>query len=135
MKKIIAIVIGILAVLVAKADYTTLSFKTVGGQTHHLDLKGLVISFSQENLTASDQKASITLPLAQVETMEFTDIASIGDDTMVNGDKMNEETTVYAVGGMLMGTYPSFAEAMRDLPAGVYILKYADGTTLKIVRE
>lgn len=135
MKKLVIIVIGILVVLVAKADYTTLSFKTVDGQSYHFDIKGLDISFSQEYLTASNPEISFALPLAQIESMEFTNIASIGTDAMINNNKINEETIVFTVSGMAMGIFPSFEDAMQRIPAGVYILKYADGTTIKIVKE
>lgn len=135
MKQIITIVIAFMASLIANANYTSLSFRTVGGETHHLEITGLEISFAQENLIASNLITSITIPLAQLEYMEFSDNSSLGAVNTISTDKLNEKTTVYALNGVKVGTFASFSEAMNNITNGIFLFKYPDGTTLKIVKN
>ncbi|MDE5922308.1 MAG: hypothetical protein K2G79_02320, partial [Muribaculum sp.] len=95
MKQIITIVVALMVTLIANANYTTLSFSTVGGETHYLEITGLQITFTQENLTASNINTSINIPLAQLEYMEFSDDSSLAAVNTVSTDRMNERTTVY----------------------------------------
>lgn len=132
MKQIITCMIALSAAFAANAEYLTLSFKTSGGESHSIGIQGLEVKFSEETLTAFNPMTTITLPLAQVESMEFTDAASV---STVNGDWMKEQTTVFDLSGRQLGSFRSFSEAMSQLPVGIYLFRYADGTTLKIVKE
>lgn len=132
MKQIITCAIVVAAAFSANADFSALTFKTTGGTDHSIEITGLEVTFAEETLTATNSKTTISLPLAQVESMEFTDASSV--DTICC-DRLTEETTVYDLDGSIAGTFASFSEAMTMLPAGVYIFRYADGTTLKIAKK
>lgn len=133
MKQIITFLIAVVATLVARADYSTLSFRTEGGATHYLAITGLEISFTQENLTASNRETSISLPLAQIESMAFSDLAA--GVNAIDSDKMNGAVSVYSLSGTSLGAYSSFPEALNRVPIGIYLFKYSDGTTLKIAKQ
>lgn len=132
MKQILTFAIAASAALTAAGEYTALTFKTAGGDDHSIALKDLAISFSDENLTAYNRETSISLPLARVESMEFTDGASVD---AVGGDRLMEQTTVFDLAGKRIGCFRSFHEAMSMLPEGIYLFIYTDGTTLKISKK
>ena len=132
MKQIITCAIIVAAAFCANADYSALTFKTKQGTDHSIEITGLEVTFSEETLTAINSKTSISLPLAQVESMEFTDAASVD---AITGDRLKEKTTVYDLNGGPAGTFASFKEAMTKLPAGIFIFRFADGTTLKITKK
>lgn len=135
MKQIITFAVAVLAGLSAHADYSALLFKTVEGVQHSIAIPGLEVRFSDENLTASNTNTSITLPLIQIESMEFVDTSTPGSVDSLTSDRLTEKTTVYDLSGRKVGVYESFSNAMAQISSGMYLFSYADGTTFKIVKE
>lgn len=134
MKQLLTLAIVVVAALAVRADYSYMLFKSTTGDTHSIAVAGLEITFSQDKLTASNSETSISIPLAQVASMEFSNEGSAGVGSIA-ADKGCEPVAIYTLTGVKYGEYASVMEAMQNMSAGVYILKYNDGTSIKISKK
>ena len=110
--------------------YNSLKFTSNSGETYTVAASNLEILVNSENLTFNN--TDLTIPLSSLVSMEFTDD---GDnpaeiDTIISGG--NEVITVYNISGTLVGSFDSYAEALASLSQGVYVIKDANGNSLKI---
>lgn len=135
MKHLLLITFVAMVSFVAKADYSTMTFKTTGGDSHILSVSGLTLAFAQDNLTATNASTTLSLPLAQVESMSFSNDIPDSGINAVNSDKTNEKVTVYDINGVEISASNSVSDVLTNLPKGIYLVRYADGTTLKISKQ
>ena len=110
--------------------YNSLKFTSNSGETYTVAASNLEILVDSEKLTFNN--TDLTIPLSSLVSMEFTDD---GDnpaeiDTVISGG--NEVITVYNISGTPVGSFDSYAEALASLSQGVYVIKDANGNSLKI---
>ena len=118
MTKFIVLLIATTTCNVAMAnDSPTLTFENSDGSQTSIAAPGLIITFSDGQLVGVNGDTTVTLDLNQLRKMYF------GQATGIDGT-----TTIYTLGGVLIGKYPSFAEAKAQLQAGVYIVKTVNKT-------
>ena len=110
--------------------YTMLKFTSNGGETYTIATNNLEILINDGNLTFNN--TDLTLPLASLVSMEFTDY----DDDPSNVNSLsfdhNGIVTVYNVNGILVGSFDSYSEAFNSLGRGVFVFKDTNGNTLKV---
>ena len=110
--------------------YNTLKFTSDSGETYSIATNNLVIHVNGENLTFNN--TDLTIPLSSLVSMEFTDY----DDSPAAIDTVIFEGTgtvaVYNINGTPVGSFDSYADALASLSRGVYVIKDANGNSLKI---
>lgn len=125
MTKFIVLLIAATTCNVAMAnDSPTLTFENSDGSQTSIAAPGLIITFSDGQLVGVNGDTTVTLDLNQLRKMYFGQATGIGSTTAAN----DGTTTIYTLGGVLIGKYPSFAEAKAQLQAGVYIVKTVNKT-------
>ena len=135
MKKIsilfLTLLMTALAPLLAFAGrYSSLRFATNSGETYTVATDNLEILVNGENLTFSN--TDLTIPRSSLVSMEFTDYGdSPAEIDSVTFDG-NGAVTVFSINGASAGTFDSFADALASLSQGVYVIKDANGNSLKI---
>lgn len=115
----------------AFAQYSYMTFTTNSGEKFSAQTEGLVITIDNGNLVAADTESTLTLPLNSLASMEFSETqeGTTGIATAVAADS---GVKAYTVDGISAGSFSSLAEMRDVLPAGFYVIKLADGNTLKI---
>lgn len=116
----------------ASAAYRSMMFQTSGGDRHYLDLTGLSISFSDDTMTAVNTSETLTLPLADMASMEFSETSGV--ETLTEG-RESMAVSVFTTSGTSCGSFPSLSEARQSLDKGIYVIRYSDGSTLKLVKK
>lgn len=130
MKKFYLAGIVVLTAMCAQADYSSLVFKTTDGQTQSVSLAGLDITFDATSMIVKNSDGTVTLPLASLSTMEFSDGSTV---VVENFMADNNPFEVFTTGGVAMGSYESLENAAANLNAGIYVIKFSNGETTKIV--
>lgn len=112
------------------ATFTTMRFVTNDDNEHLISLDGLEITINNGMLTATSGDNVLTLPAADIATMEF----STKQSSAIDLENANYAGTVnvYGVDGRACGTFESAAAASTSLPAGTYIIKAENGQTSKL---
>lgn len=110
------------------AEYNKLVFTTHNGEKLAIGVKGLEISYLDGEMIAIAGNELIIIPLTALESMEFSDSNAV--DSVASVD--NSEVTAYSVNGISLGTFKSRSDALKGLPAGIYILKSKNGVTSKV---
>ena len=135
MKKISILFLTLLMTAVAPSlafagRYSSLKFTSNSGETYTVATNNLEILVNGENLTFSN--TDLTIPLYSLVSMEFTDYGdSPAEIDFITFDG-NGAITVYNINGASAGTFNSYTEALRSLEQGVYVIKDANGNSLKI---
>lgn len=124
---------SVLMSLSSYAAYPSMEFVTTDGASHVIGASGLVITTDGENLSATNtDKDALTLPLASVVSMEFSDKeASVAVITAATGG----EVTAYGIDGVEMGKFKSMQDAVSLLSPGIYLFKDDASQTVKIKVE
>ena len=110
--------------------YSSLMFTSNTGETYTVATNNLEILVNGENLTFSN--TDLTIPLSSLISMEFTDYddnPSAIDEISFDG---NSAIAVYNIDGTSVGSFDSYTDALSSLGQGVYVLKDANGNSLKI---
>ena len=114
--------------LAAAERYCSMKFTSNSGETYIVDTNNLEILVNGENLTFSNTNISLTL--SSFVSMEFTDDDSSAVDAVTFAGK--GAVTVYALDGILIGSFDSYDEALASLSQGLYVIKDVNGNSLKI---
>lgn len=107
-----------------------LTFQTTDNNISSIEAKSLTMSVNDNKLFVSNGNESLEFDLAKLAKMYFT-----GDRTslkLVSIDINGSEVTAYTLDGRDVGKFASVAAAVSSLPVGVYVLRTADNTTLKV---
>lgn len=130
MKK--AIITGILmaAAMTAAAENARFVFVTNRGEHHVMESTGLVITFEEGTLVATNSSQTLSLHVSTLASMGYT-------DEEPNQDSIKEiftgkECAYYSTDGVEQGKFASIAAARKALKPGVYVIK-SNGASLKIV--
>lgn len=114
----------------AHADGSLMVFRTIDGATHSIAAADLDITFADGNMTAANSIQTLTLPLASLATMEFSNLSTVISDLSAAPEG---KVSVTSVGGAACGSFPSVRQAASSLAEGIYIVKYEKGETIKII--
>lgn len=129
MKKVLLMTAMFLALsLSARAEFSYLVFNTMDGTQHSINVQSLSITFADNNLVAQNNESTLSLPLQTVASMSFSNTPSGVADIVAD-----EAVTVFGSDGAEHGSYQSVQHAIDTLPGGVYIIKFNNGCTAKII--
>lgn len=112
----------------ASAEYASMEFKTLSGESRSIGLDNLRITFSNGQLIASNGTENASFNLSDLSSMEFSNFASGMESAIADNDS---ETEVFAIEGVRLGKFASVAAAENALGKGIYIFRFANGKTLK----
>ncbi len=110
------------------AEYTSFTFRTKDGKEQTVSADGLKITFADGKLNAKNENGSLSIELADMKSMAFTDFVS-GLESVENTAEVSG--VYYNTRGVCCGTFETYAEAASTLPAGIYLVRTADGKTIK----
>ncbi|MDE6497355.1 MAG: hypothetical protein K2L21_01705 [Muribaculaceae bacterium] len=113
-----------------KAQNISLVFRSADGTEQAIETSGLEMVFDGGLLRATSATMSLSLPLSDLRSMEFSSIAA-GVDA-VHADNAAGPVDIYDPDGRCIGTAVSVSEAASALPAGIYIIKSSEGNARKI---
>lgn len=115
--------------LAAHASYPYFVFVTTEGIEHGIPSTGLEISFDDDVMTARSGTDIIELSTVAISSMRFSATMS-----GVSAGPASEDCALsaYTLQGVSIGTYSTLAEAIQNLETGIYILRDAKGSTLKL---
>lgn len=130
MNKFYLVGIMLSASLGAGADSASMQFRTADGATHYIAIEDLNITFVDGQMMASAGESSLTLPLASLVSMEFSDVDAGVDEVF---GATAAEVTVYSIDGICRGRFASAEASVAALESGVYVVKCDNGETSKIV--
>lgn len=122
------IIVGIVSITALAIDNSSLMFTLNTGAKHYIDIQGLEITFTGEKMNAVSANGSLELNLSDISTMQFsTDAAGVD---AISRDAQPVE--VYTIAGIEAGSFENLDTAIAALAAGSYVIRYSDGSTLKI---
>lgn len=131
MNRLIVCGAALLMALSVSATYRSMEFKVSDGTSYHVDIEGLIITTSGENLVATNAAGEkLELPLSTVLSMQFAETPSAISEVSAS---VNGPVTVYTTGGAAVGHFLSVQEAWNTLKSGFYLMKDNKGQTIKIV--
>lgn len=113
----------------SQAAYNSIKFTTNQGVEHFIALPDLEIEFNAEKLIAINSANTLELPLADVKSMEFSDSTNTLLEETWND---NESVSVWTLSGTKYCDANSMNEALTKMEKGIYVVKYSDGSTLKV---
>lgn len=134
MKKLIVsglmAVVSVLTSVSFAEGYSTLKFTSASGEVFTVETNNLEISVYGENLAFNN--TDLLIPLSTLETMEFIDHydGPAAVETVVAS--FESTVLVYGIDGKVVASFDSYTEALSSLGKGVYVIKDANGKTLKI---
>lgn len=118
----------------ASADaFKYLQFRLVNSEIRVVAAQNLEISIADGKLVASspDNTEPLTLTLAELASMEFTNVDESGiTDAVVSTDGA---VSAFALDGTAFGRFASLDEAYKSLDPGVYVIQATDGSTFKLM--
>lgn len=135
MKKWFVFMIGAcLSGVTAHADtYPYLTFRQADGTLVSMAASSLTMTFADGKLVATNGSESREMTLANLTSMFFTDTPAA---TGINGAAVTDadgEVEAYSLQGVSVGKFSTLKTLKESLPAGVYIVKAANGKNTKMV--
>ena len=133
MKKVFLFVLGLAGTLMAHADdYPYLTFLDTNGTEQSVVATGLVITFSDGQMNATDNNGKVTtISLSDLKKMYFSSATSAIDSTGTEEEAKDSEVEVFTLAGNSRGKYEDIRQAKTALQKGVYVVKRSN-QTLKI---
>lgn len=131
MKKLLPLAVAVLVSMAAAATLPAyMLFTTTDGTLYSIPAKRLEIRYSEGEMTAAIATETLSLPVDNLVSMEFSDQPSgVESAIMAPGGKIS----VISVGGVSLGTFDSIQEAVNALGAGIYIIETEKGETHKLI--
>lgn len=133
MKKLFTLLLAASLTWTVSAEFISLKFTSLSGESTVLSVDGLSLSVADGNLVVNNADGDYTLPLADLATMEFSNEQPSAGVGAVAASQSEGKTVVYSVDGRLCGAFSGDRNLASVLPAGIYIARQQDGTTSKIV--
>lgn len=131
MKKYLLSAILAISALCGHAEFNRIVFRTLDGGEQSVGITDLNISFSNGEMIATSTGESVKMELTELKSMAFYNASSgIGQITGMTGEGKVE---IYSPVGIRIGNFDSEAAAMNSLPGGVYIVKFENGLTSKML--
>ncbi len=130
--KVLFLTMVCLPFMAAHAEsYAYLTFQKADGTVVSIDVESLEMTLQDGKLTYTNSVGTGTLTLADLAAMYFSasDATAI---TPVVVDSTDGKVEVFSLKGTSYGTFSSVKAVQGSVPAGMYIVKMANGKTLKI---
>lgn len=131
MKKIFILLALIVPFGCFAENYQTLLFQTADGGKIPVPTANLVISVDDGKLFISNTDESMILETSDLMSMEFIEEAlspSITESLYSDASPVK----LYTLDGLFAGEFCCIDSARENLPGGIYIIKLADGGSLKV---
>lgn len=124
------VMVALISTSALAGRYNSLEFTSNTGETYTVATEDLEILVEGDNLSFNN--TDLTIPLTSLVSMEFGDFDI--DTTEVESISVNQEgaVTVYNLNGTSAGTFNSYTEALAALRPGLYVIKDANGNSLKV---
>lgn len=130
--KVLFLTMVCLPFMAAHAEsYAYLTFQKADGMVVSIGVESLEMTLHDGKLTYTNSAGTGTLTLADLAAMYFSasDATAI---TPVVVDSTDGKVEVFSLKGTSYGTFSSVKAVQGSVPAGMYIIKMANGKTLKI---
>ncbi len=130
--KVLFLTMVCLPFMAAHAEgYAYLTFQKADGTVVSIDVESLEMTLQDGKLTYTNSAGTGTLTLADLAAMYFSasDATAI---TPVVVSSTDGKVEVFSLKGTSYGTFSSVKAVQGSVPAGMYIIKMANGKTLKI---
>lgn len=121
-------------------------FTLTDGVQKSIPSDNLEIIFVGGNMVATSGSTVLSLPVTSIATMELTGDYNLNNPGENEGNENPDEARidsigntgigkidVFSIAGNEYGRYESVTEAMETLQDGIYIFRFSDGSTIKIV--
>lgn len=116
---------------IAVTPYKYMEFTTLDDTSIVVESEGLEISVNDGILSLSNTSGTtMDIDASSLVSMQFTNSAEVIDNITVDSDS---KVQVYKLDGTVVGTFTNVSNAIDTLAPGVYILKSAEGQTIKIM--
>lgn len=113
------------------AAYKNLSFATADGGKFAIGAQNLVITVSGDKVTATNGKDdALEFDTSSLSYMEFTDFEDPAKVDRI--EEFSGPATLYTLDGQPAGRFGSLEEARSSLAGGIYVVRLADGSSLKV---
>lgn len=112
----------------ASAEFLSMKYDTNKGESFYSGLSDLEIVFKDGNLIATWDSNSLTLPLEDISSMQFSTEPASVEKILVD-----VKIEVYGLDGVYYGLFENLKKACIELSEGIYIAKTEDGITSKFV--
>lgn len=129
-KKLLLLCVMISSAFAMMADYSALTFTDNTGSKLSVSTANLVITISDGQLKAVGGEGSLEFTLTDLVSMEFTDDPNVAGVSAPGAE--GGAVALYTLDGREAGRFSTIEQAQRQLEDGVYIVKLANGGTLKI---
>ena len=131
MKKLLLLCgVTLLLSLPSFADYNSLEFTLTDGTSHYIKAEGLVINVESGNLSMTNKSnEKLELTLASLSSMQFSEAETTGVASFTGEEG---EVSVFTADGKNAGTFQSLQKAWEALSPGIYVIRNANGQTVKI---
>ncbi|MCH5230649.1 MAG: hypothetical protein J1F43_02510 [Muribaculaceae bacterium] len=146
MKKIFLLSLSLLFFSAIKAEDNSMLFTLTDGVQKSIPSDNLEIIFVDGNMVATSGSTVLSLPVTSIATMELTGDYNSNNPGENEGNENPDEAGIDSIGntgigkidvisiaGNEYGRYESVTEAMETLQDGIYIFRFSDGSTIKIV--
>lgn len=128
MKKLFTSCIIVLSAL-CSWGYSSMAFYGIDGSYQYVAVEGLEISIDNDELVATNNTQTLRLAVGKLARMEFSEHTTLIDDVVAPG-----AVEVFTLDGLSLGTKASVAAAIAELEAGIYVVRDANGKTIKILK-
>ena len=134
MKKfLICLLAGFATLTASAASYSYLQFTDKAGNSEYVSTEGLTIIVDGSNLTVTNSAGSeFKFDANELVSMKFTN-SNAGSNGIKSIKFENGEVEAYSIDGSYAGKFGDVNDARGSLPNGVYVLKNAQGESIKIV--
>ena len=139
MKKIILSLLVVFATTAMWADTALFVHQKSGGQVEFACSEKPVVTYSDGYLVVTEQTASLSFPLSDVEKFTFGEVDDQVTRITAPVDMVAQPTFIYTIGGILVRTYQpgdnnTTSASLEGLPAGTYVVKNGK-TSYKIAKK
>lgn len=128
MRKFICLLM-LLVSLGASAQYMSMKYDIKEGEPVYSGLSNLEIVFKDGNMIATWDSNSMTIPLEDLNSMQFSTSPASIEKLLADDVKIE----VYNLDGNACGSYANMKEASKFLSAGIYVARTENGVTSKFV--
>lgn len=131
MKKIYAFLLFAFGALGMSAAYNAMEFTTETGEKFTIGMDNLIISVDGQSIKAvNGENTELNFDVASLASMQFVEFDNSGVDQI---RAYEGGVVLFRIDGSRAGSFGSLEEARASLEGGVYIVRLADGGTLKII--
>ena len=130
-KKVLISLLSLFAISTATADeFPYLAFRTNDGNLRVMAIDNINLTIADGNLVVENSSEKETFALSNLSEMFFA--ADVSNVARVEVNSVNT-VEVFSMSGVSLGKFESKASAATVLSDGIYLARYSNGLTKKIV--